>query len=590
MRLRLRYVRNVAAVAVHIREESMVRFIARTIVVIAVLLGLCCTQVQAWEFRLSSSTTLSYLYFAQMGDNGFFGRYNVDSTPVTPDAAVANGWLGDALGIVSGADAAISSTSSSLFPRFWANQAIFLSGVFRIGNVETGRFPGGGRSFANGEWLGWLVTVEMPWGVASFGKKPFGFGMGLQYDSTVRTEEYLALVSDMGPVQIGFGVYPSRTTTELNPNRTSGGIPFNAYFNTNDTSGHPTRDVFAFVNYASGPLEMGAGILYSDQHIGPEGTLRFDDRQSTPAIGLTGNEGWVYIRYDNQRFFIQAEADWYYRTVRFQRSVLGNFVVPLSAGTILIGENTDGSGSIFRPQYTESWRYSIEAGFLSGPFRVAFLYAFVPGPDRRHGVLIDKQAVIMNPFLPNFEAIIYHPDHGNSTLFRSYSSIFVDDYGSGVGALNRSGEGYLVDASVLAARCDYAIAANLNVYASFFHAVRVSHGYGWGAIRPVLVPNAGFAAVLRPVRNFTAPSPSIPDNALGWEVGVGLDWKLFQSLSMSLTAAYWEPGAWFKFACVDRSVLGWNDATGTRVAPWGVNPDRAIDGIFGLNYSLAINF
>ncbi len=578
----------VAALSVKVGLVSMSRRVARVVCIACMLMPLLADRTPAWEFSLSSSTTLSYLYFSQMGNGGFFGRYD---NSATPDAAVANGWLGEGLGIVSGATATKSSVSTSFFPRFWPNQAIFLSGVYRIGNVETGRYPGSGRSYANGEWLTWLITVEMPWGIASFGKKPFGFGMGLQYDSTVRTEEYLSLVADTGPLQIGLGVYPPRTPVELNPNRTVDGLPFRMYWNINDASGVPRWDVFAFVNYANGPLEIGAGCLFSDQHMGPEGTTIARVRRNIPAMDLTSNEGWVYIRYNTFRFFMQAEADWYYRTVRFQRTMSGSFQPANLLGLDTpVPENTDGSGSIFRPQYTESWRYAIEAGFHSGPFRVSFLHAFVPGPDRRHGVLIDRQPVIVNPYLPNFDAIIYHPDHGNSILFRSYSSILVNNYASGVRALNRSDEGYLVDASVLAVRVDYAIAANLNAYASFLHAVRTSHGYGWGAIRPILTDDGRYVTVLTPVRNFTAPSPSIPDNDLGWEVGFGFDWKLFESLMMSFSAAYWDPGRWFNFACVDRSVPGWSDANAFRVAPWGVNPNREINGVFGLNCSLAVNF
>ena len=41
------------------------------------------------------------------------------------------------------------------------------------------------------------------------------------------------------------------------------------------------------------------------------------------------------------------------------------------------------------------------------------------------------------------------------------------------------------DASIWAARLDYAVASNLNIYGSFFWADRTSKsGYGWGFIRP----------------------------------------------------------------------------------------------------------
>lgn len=570
-------------------------FRLRSFTLAVVCLGLLCTTpaVAAWEFGLSSATTLSYIYFSQMGDNGFFGKYNVSTTA---EEAVANGWLGEAVGLVSGADASISSSSTSFFPWFSANQIIFLSGVYRVGNVDTATYPGGGVAHADGEWLGWLITFETPWGIASYGKKPFGFGMGLQYDSTARTEEQLALVADYGPFQFGLGFYPSRVPVELNPNRDFYDQPFSSYWNQNDKSAKTQKDLFAFLQYASGPVELSVGCLYNRQHMGPEGTARFDQRRHIAPMDLESNEGWVYGRYDNGRFFVHAEADWCYQTARFRRSVSGRRIWPPLEALAAEPENTDGSGSIFRPLYTEAWRYAVEGGVRMGPWRLSCLYAYVPGPDRRHGVLIDRQPVIVNPFLPNLDYVIHHPDHGNATLFRNYSQILVNNYGTGLNALNRGNEGYLVDASAMAARVDYALAANLNVYASALVARRVSHGYGWGYILPLHAsPTSDFLDVYYwPDRDYEDPSPAIPEDDLGWEVDAGMDWKLLETVILNLTASYWQPGKWFNFACVDTSVAGWDSSARTppedRTFPWGANPDRKIDGIFGLNCAIAVVF
>ena len=51
---------------------------------------------------------------------------------------------------------------------------------------------------------------------------------------------------------------------------------------------------------------------------------------------------------------------------------------------------------------------------IAGPMRTSLLYAVVPGPDRRHGVLIDRQPVIVNAFLPNFDQVVYNQDLGNA--------------------------------------------------------------------------------------------------------------------------------------------------------------------------------
>jgi hypothetical protein len=244
-----------------------------------------------------------------------------------------------------------------------------------------------------------------------------------------------------------------------------------------------------------------------------------------------------------------------------------------------------------------------EVGVIAGPMRTSLLYAVVPGPDRRHGVLIDRQPVIVNAFLPNFDQVVYNQDLGNAGVFRSYSTLLCSAYGSGVGAVTRggsvvfpSGEGYIVDASILAGRVDYALASNFNIWASVLKAWRPSHGYGWGYIRPSLYDNkfqvwyglAPTLAVPSLARNFTAPIPAIPDNDLGWEVNAGLDWQLLEGWNINISAAYWRPGRWFNYACIDRSVPGWDDPGPGNL--WGTNPDREIDPIFGLSMNISLGF
>ena len=87
------------------------------------------------------------------------------------------------------------------------------------------------------------------------------------------------------------------------------------------------------------------------------------------------------------------------------------------------------------------------------------------------------------------------------------------------------------DAFVLAARFDYAVAANLNVFLSFLRAERTSNGYSWGCIGP----NAGLGAFpATPDGNINLnlnrypASPNIPDGSLGAEIMLGLDWKLLE--------------------------------------------------------------
>jgi len=227
--------------------------------------------------------------------------------------------------------------------------------------------------------------------------------------------------------------------------------------------------------------------------------------------------------------------------------------------------------------------------------------------------------VIVNPFLPDVDQVVWHPDHGNAAVFRAYTTLFGSGYGSGVGAVSRggstvflSGEGYIVDASVLAARLDYALAANLNVWASFFKANRVSRGYGWGYIKPAFQSTTlpytvryGFPAPppgqilppgpippLAPAYRAGIPSPAIPDNDLGYEITTGVDWSLLEGVNLNISFAYWKPGRWFNYACIDRSVggglFGWDNPQPENF--WGANPNRTIDPVMGLTITTSVNF
>ena len=62
------------------------------------------------------------------------------------------------------------------------------------------------------------------------------------------------------------------------------------------------------------------------------------------------------------------------------------------------------------------------------------------------------------------------------------------------------------------------------------------------------------AILSAPQNDFNQGSPSIPNDSLGWEVSVGVDWKLLENLTTRLRGAYWQPGGWFKYACVDKNL------------------------------------
>ena len=570
----------------------------------------------AWEFRMNGSVTNSYIYVSQMGSSGLFGANNADGSG-TFYYNGANAWLGPQAGnIVSGSDGATNSVSTSLYPTINVNQAISLGGVYRISNSMTDYYPGVGRAFTTGEWTQFWLGLDSPWGRVAYGKRPFAFGNGLQFDQGSRTQEHLAAVAFSGPFSIGFGFYPYRLAPRLDE------VGERFFANTLDKSQIPAQDLFGFVNYEQGPVEFSVGGTFYSYHQGPEAARIPADRQNVAPLDVQGSEGFIALKYNNGRFFFNAEGDWTYRTARWQRSQTGNFQTLHRQGGLAVADPADGSGSIFRAQYTQAWRYMAEAGVLAGPAKVSLLWAFVPGPDRRHGVLIDRQPVytdLYRPYDGTRQGIVnFSPDQSNSSVFRPYSMILVGNYGTGLGqtyydlqdnaaaapvtsaAVGRSGDGYLADAMALAARVDYAVAANLNIYGSFFYAKRASKsGYGWGFLSPTLYAAVAgmqtFPASLQNVSyrqtgTYAAPAPSIPDDNLGWEVNAGVDWNLLESWQLSVYGGYWKPGKWFNYACRDKSLAAWDYVPGVGAPTFGVRPDRTIDGIFQLSTTLSTNF
>ncbi len=240
------------------------------------------------------------------------------------------------------------------------------------------------------------------------------------------------------------------------------------------------------------------------------------------------------------------------------------------------------------PCYNDSWRYMVETGALVGPSKISLLYAFMPGADRRNGAPIDRQ-----PFTQG-------TSNGAYCVFQPYTFLLGYAYGAGVNAFDLNRDGYINEAWTVAARLDYAVAANLNFFGSFLWAERASQGHGWGYIRPAqkaavtrIVTTAGVGddqVAWTPYVNYkdNAGAPSIPDPALGWEITGGLNWKLLDRLELGVLGAYWQPGKWFNYACIDRGVPNWD--LPSKATRWGANPNRVIDPVVGVQVSVTSNF
>ncbi len=589
---------------------------------VAITLGLCLligvTQASAWEFSLKGDWNWEYKLYAQTGHNGFFGKYNVANVPMSGytvgDGANANGWLGNEIlwdQVVSGTDAAASTMYMYLYPEFRINQAVRVRGSYRIGSwyaypasdpyrsggwafgqfnapeYFTNTIPGSKSSFSPGYWNTLWCTAQTPWGIVALGKRPFSFGSGLILDGADNTTyEGLLVVVPYGPFRIGAAWMP--WTSSANQNYYYYGYGYNGTYAMADKNAVQDVRLGGFVTYDSGALSIGAITEYMRWHSGPESKFFQNQRLSYVPNDSTLQYGTAYAKFNNGRFFFNVEAAFINSDTHRQSSS----TPPNLANVGVLG----GTIHPIAPTYIQHGRFMTEFGCYSGPAKLSLLWAYIQGgEDRRYGIYMDRQSDTRS--LRQFS---------NYSLFRPYSILLAWNYGSGNGSYTSSpfgtpdgtgsDNGYITDANTYGGRLDYAVAANLNVYGSFFYAERLSKGYGWGYMAPWDTSSFAslyYASVPGKVgyQNKTttsAQSRAIPDNALGYEIDAGFDWKLLEGYTVSVAMGYWVPGKWFNYACVDRAISNW--ANQSVAINFAANPNRTIDPVFGLDILLKAEF
>jgi hypothetical protein len=539
--------------------------------------------LHAWEFHMQGEFQQIFEHYSQTADlNGFFGPADVDNQFPGGRLASVNSYLGHRLAAstASGGDGTRQYQYFDVFTRIRINPAVSFRGHYHLGQFldgdnsgyRIGTRPGTRVAASDGQWTMWWVSGQTPVGIVAFGKRPKAFGMGLTSsgnggDSTTET---VVLVSNWGPLRMGAGLYLSRRADLI-------------YWNPDDKNNMRQNNFETFVTYNQGPLEIGFEVDCQYTHQGAEGQLAPGGTKTVITTDRVDATYDAYVKYFDGRFFFNGEVVYDDYCIRH----LYNANVP---------DAQDGRGSRFSTDYIESLRYATEFGTVLGPGRISFLYANLPGADRRDGVLIDKQA-----FLPKTGYNVFIP----------YSYLLGYAYGAGIGAFDLNEYGYLNDAIVKAVRVDYAVGANLNVYTTFLKADRAGHGYGWGFIDldsrefidapgganvggvPLQVRNPNYGQVRlrntdevngRRINAFDITAPNIPDTDLGWEFTAGIDWEILSGSRINLRYAYWQPGKWFSYACIDKSVAN-------RGAPdWGVDPERKIAAVFALSLNLLQSF
>jgi hypothetical protein len=556
-------------------------------VAVSIVVPLLAAPAGAWEFSLRGTATYEYEMVGQSGTAGFFGPYNNDASAGAHNYS-SNFWPGlqppgqafgpALLGVTSSSDTRWTTQYAEFFPKFTINKAVDIEGGYWIGSffdplvtpasatdpIRPGvadvwnseavvkESAGAHTAISPGYWNWLRLRAQLPIGVFTIGKRATAFGMGLVYDGYTSDSTSVALQAPFGPLAIGLSFYPGR--------RSNHGDTFTPV----QDDGSNIR-IYQFVwgaNYSNGPLQCGFQVGHVNRWRPAErnaATLPSSSRERTDL------ETDAFLKYNNGRFFFNAEIDRYWRK-QLQYPTLATKALP--------------------PQIyndVEALVYGVETGAYCGPAKLSFLFVNATDADRRAvsgGTDVFKAG--------NFYNI--SGEYGNTyTVCRPYSYLMAYHYGgavvdgydfvSGIGTLR----GRWTAGTLYGARLDYAVASNLNLFFTAAKGVQWNKSYGWGYIG-LNNANATINYATRRASNANGAlrSPAIPDDDLGWEFGTGFDWKLLEGFLLKFQYSYWQPGDWFKFACISRTNPLWKTPTADTVS-WGTNPDRGIDAIYGLN-------
>lgn len=596
------------------RRIGMIRY--RIVIAVFALLAIFAhaPALFAWEFQLEAGLSLNYYYASQAGNEGFFGPYDVDASGNNVFNhnfwAGANKWPG----VFPGHDVAVSTQFMEFSPAFTVNEAISIQGTYYVGSWEeiapevgagalvaseypNSTFTGTGFSFSPGFWNVLWFNAETPWGTIGMGKRPFVFGIGaLASGEDVTSTEALQLTVPYGPFKLGVLWFPWRLADDVSADFIAGDPGMTAgvevSLQTENKAVQRSPHLSGFVVYNCATFEMGYLYDRFGWSLGPENLIVSNGATAADRLlarnlyiprDLISQLHILYAKYFNGRFFINTELDYWESTVRHGRNVNNT---DENSGAPSVG-GFAGAGSVFQTNYTEMLRWAAETGAVVGPSMVRLFSSWSPGFDRRAGVLIDKQGagLWVGPQNTADALLTIHPNWANTLLYNPYSYLMVFNYGGGNNAFNRNGDGFLTDAFAYAARFDYSVAANLNIWASFLKANRVSKGYGWGYMQPDLEGDVAYERLA----GFGATAvPAIPDDDLGWEVNVGFDWALLDGLELNTRFSYWQPGKWFSYACMSRANPGWAaPAAGNN---YGTVPNRTIDPVLGAEIVVGTGF
>ena len=432
-------------------------------------------------------------------------------------------------------DALYCDTRLVFEPTIRINQAIRVHGLYNVGGIRNKFYmTNGGQglppferyigqsaisnssedTIGIGSWEQVRATVQVPWGILSYGLKDFPFGEGLFTSFRTRGSAFV-MVIPYGPFRIIPAFWEGLS-----------GINGNGTFNYRPDGGDKATWFGGLLfTYDSGDFSFGGGAMAQQLHRNRGSyTTLFDAGGGAAPFWLASSNGsdrnlfisaW-FFKYFNGRFFANAGYEW----IRTDQYNIGA-----------------------APAFYEGYHLLAEAGVMAGPAKVSLMWAQSSGPVLNNGNPtkrydtwgIDYQA------LDPYQYLMFGVYGGGN---QSFSGVFIPD----------DGKGNMSDAYAFGARVDYSVASNLNVWGTYLWAhrleaygTRLGHYNSLGlsataAERAFFLTNVGW------VGGAGAGTGFAPNGFLGWELNIGADWKLLEGLTYRARYAYWSPGDWFNFA------------------------------------------
>lgn len=551
-------------------------------ILLALIALLTLTQfAYAWEFSMTGEFEWRYRYFGRIGGSrDLFGDMDIQNTTMSGQAigfagpnyyrgfdgagsAAANridtGSNGGSVRIVKGgfsgseSDAFVNDQRFTLYPKIIINQALDFQAMIDFAGIRQKYDHLDVKT--NGPLERWYedrvsrnafdtamipsinqlkLNAHTPWGLLSLGAtKDYPFGTGALLARNTRASA-LVLVIPYGPFRIVPAFWLARSYAQDG---------FSAYQADDQLPGASTNPDSAtknqlymgpFITYAQGSIDLGWTPIYQLYHVNFANRGTTTTRTSSQGI-VYNVYGWdvdnlfniFYGKYNNGRLFANLEYGFLHSNTHF----LGAF-----------------------PAYGEYSYGFAETGFLAGPAKLSFLFAWSGGDalnDNNVTKATSGLAINYQSMLPYQYLMFYTYGGGNDAPWHgahSSSTAFTNDE-----------NGQMSDAYALAVRLDYAVAANLNIWGSYLWAHRVEqNGFyaGWknyaggdaypSATYPTPQAKAIAAQAWKAASGFGAnANPYVDDGHIGWEINVGVDWKLLEGLTFRSRYAYWQPGAWF---------------------------------------------